>query len=37
MDVMADHASNERILYAFFAWENRNQGISAPFLVTHNS
>jgi transposase-like protein len=36
MGVMADHTSIERILYALCARENRNQGISTPFLLTHN-
>jgi hypothetical protein len=36
MGVMADHTSIERVLYAFFARENRNQGISPPFLLTRH-
>jgi hypothetical protein len=27
----------ERILYAVFSYENKQQGIATPFLVTQNS
>lgn len=36
MGVMSDRASMERILYAVFIRENKAQGISPLFLLTHN-
>jgi len=37
MGVFSDKTSIERILFAVFAYENKQQGISTPFLLTHNS
>ncbi len=37
MGVFADRTSIERILFAVFTYQNQNQGVSAPFLLTHNS
>jgi len=37
MGVFSDRTSIERILYAVFSYENSQQGISTPFLVTQNS
>ncbi len=37
MGVFADRTSIERILFAVFTYENQNQGVSAPFLLTQNS
>jgi len=37
MGVFQDRTSMDRILYAVFTHENKMQGISAPFLVTHNN
>jgi putative transposase len=37
MGVFSDRTSVERILYAVFTYENKQQGISTPFLVTQNS
>ncbi len=37
MGVFADRTSIERILFAVFTYENRNQGVSTPFLLTQNS
>lgn len=37
MGVFSDRTSIERILYAVFSYENKQQGISTPFLVTQNS
>ena len=37
MGVFSDRTSIERILYAVFSYENRQQKISTPFLVTQNS
>ncbi len=37
MGVFADRTSIERILFAVFTHENRNQGVSTPFLLTQNS
>jgi transposase-like protein len=37
MGVFADRTSMERILFAVFAQENKNQGTMAPFLLTQNS
>ena len=37
MGVFSDRTSMERILYAVFSYENKQQGIATPFLVTQNS
>lgn len=37
MGVFSDRTSMERILYAVFSYENKQQGISTPFLMTQNS
>ena len=37
MGVFSDRTSIDRILYAVFSYENRQQKISTPFLVTQNS
>jgi transposase-like protein len=37
MGVFSDRTSVERILYAVFSYENKQQGIATPFLVTQNS
>lgn len=37
MGVFQDRTSMDRILFAVFSHENKSQGISAPFLVTHNN
>ena len=37
MGVFADKTSMEHILFAVFTHENRNQGVSTPFLLTQNS
>jgi transposase-like protein len=37
MGVFTDRNSVERILYAVFSYENKQQGIATPFLVTQNS
>jgi len=37
MGVFSDRTSVDRILYAVFSYENKQQGIATPFLVTHNS
>lgn len=37
MGVFSDRTSVERILYAVFSYENKQQGINTPFLVTQNS
>jgi transposase-like protein len=37
MGVFSDRTSMERILYAVFSHENRQQGTATPFLVTQNS
>jgi len=37
MGVFSDRTSIERILYAVFSYENKQQGISTPFLLTQNS
>jgi len=34
MGVFSDRTSMDRILFAVFAHENRNQGVSTPFLLT---
>ncbi len=36
MGVFTDRNSIERILYAVFSYENKQQGIATPFLVTQN-
>ena len=36
MGVFSDRTSMERILYAVFSYENKQQGISTPFLMTQN-
>ncbi|MGH6958991.1 MAG: IS256 family transposase [Dongiaceae bacterium] len=37
MGVFSDRTSMDRILFAVFAHENRNQGVSTPFLLTQNN
>ena len=37
MGVFSDKTSIERILLAVFTYENKQQGIAAPFLMTHHS
>jgi transposase-like protein len=37
MGTFQDKTSMERILFAVFTHENRNQGLSTPFALTHNS
>jgi putative transposase len=37
MGVFSDRTSVERILFAVFTWENKQQGISTPFLLTQNT
>jgi len=37
MGVFQDKTSMDRILFAVFTHENKMQGISAPFLLTHNN
>jgi putative transposase len=37
MGVFSDRTSVERILYAVFSYENKQEGIATPFLVTQNS
>ena len=37
MGVFSDMTSMERILFAVFSYENKQQGIATPFLLTHNS
>ena len=37
MGVFANRNSIERILFAIFTHENRNQGVSTPFPLTQNS
>jgi len=37
MGVFSDRTSVERILYAVFSYENKQQGIATPFLLTQNS
>jgi len=34
MGVFSDRTSMDRILYAIFTHENRNQGVSTPFALT---
>lgn len=37
MGVFSDRTSVERILFAVFIYENKQQGIATPFLMTQNS
>ena len=37
MGVFSDRASMERILFSVFIYENKQQGINTPFLMTQNS
>jgi hypothetical protein len=37
MGTFQDRASMERIRFAVFLHENRNQGPATPFALTHNS
>lgn len=37
MGVFSDRTSMDRILFAVFNHENRNQGVSTPLLLTHTS
>jgi len=37
MGTFQDKTSMERILFAVFTHENRNQGLATPFALTHNS
>ena len=37
MGVFSDKTSMDRILFAVFIHENKNQGVNTPFLVTQNS
>jgi transposase-like protein len=37
MGVFSDRTSVERILFAVFTYENKQQGIATPFLLTQNS
>ena len=37
MGVFSDRTSMERILFAVFSYENKQQGINTPFLLTQNS
>lgn len=37
MGVFSDRTSMDRILFAVFAHENRNQSVSPPFLLTQNN
>jgi transposase-like protein len=37
MGVFSDRTSVDRILFAVFTYENKQQGISTPFLLTQNS
>ena len=37
MGTFQDRTSMERILFAVFMHENRNQGLATPFALTHNS
>ena len=37
MGVFSDRTSVERILFAVFTYENKQQGIITPFLLTQNS
>ena len=37
MGTFQDKTSMDRILFAVFIHENRNQGLATPFALTHNS
>jgi transposase-like protein len=37
MGTFQDKTSMDRILFAVFTHENRNQGLATPFALTHNS
>jgi putative transposase len=37
MGTFQDKTSMDRILFAVFAHENKSQGVSTPFLLTHNN
>jgi len=37
MGVFSDRASMDRILFAVFTYENKQQGVNTPFLMTQNS
>ena len=37
MGTFQDKTSMDRILFAVFTHENKSQGVSTPFLLTHNS
>jgi putative transposase len=37
MGTFQDKTSMDRILFAVFTHENKSQGVSAPFLLTHNN
>lgn len=37
MGVFSDRTSMERILYAVFIYENKKEGTTTPFLLTHNN
>jgi hypothetical protein len=37
MGVFSDKTSVEKILFAVFTWENKQQRIGTPFLLTQDS
>jgi transposase-like protein len=37
MGTFQDETSIDRILFAVFTHENKSQGLSTPFLLTHNN
>ena len=37
MGTFQDRTSMDRILFAIFSYENKSQGASTPFSMTHNS
>jgi len=37
MGTFQDKTSMDRILFAVFSHENKLQGVSTPFLLTHNN
>jgi hypothetical protein len=37
MSTFQDTTSMDRILFAIFTDENRNQGLATPFALTHTS
>ena len=37
MGTFQDRTSMDRILFAVFIHENKSQGFSAPFLMTHTN